>query len=164
MRRRYTTCGRGAWRSLVARVLWEHEVVGSNPAAPTRLDVVVLVSPSRSAQPEFSELRLYLQTGKAFSLGEEVGEAVRFEIGPPPASPWRANGDRKRFVYLAWLDPEGAIVRRIKLFAQDLPPEAEEVSIFGLDPKGTPACSRARLRPGTDEKGRHPVAGRKGRS
>src|SRR3954453_15216036 len=25
----------GAWRSLVARVLWEHEVPGSNPGAPT---------------------------------------------------------------------------------------------------------------------------------
>src|SRR2546423_13146225 len=24
----------GAWRSLVARVLWEHEVAGSSPAAP----------------------------------------------------------------------------------------------------------------------------------
>jgi hypothetical protein len=24
----------GAWRSLVARVLWEHEVPGSNPGAP----------------------------------------------------------------------------------------------------------------------------------
>jgi hypothetical protein len=28
---------RGAWRSLAARVLWEHEVVGSNPTAPTIL-------------------------------------------------------------------------------------------------------------------------------
>jgi hypothetical protein len=27
--------GAGAWRSLVARVPWEHEVAGSNPAAPT---------------------------------------------------------------------------------------------------------------------------------
>ena len=27
----------GAWRSLVARLLWEQEVGGSNPSAPTTL-------------------------------------------------------------------------------------------------------------------------------
>lgn len=25
----------GLWRSLVARVLWEHDVAGSNPVSPT---------------------------------------------------------------------------------------------------------------------------------
>lgn len=34
----------GAWRSLVARVLWEHEVVGSNPSAPT-IPTTLAVSP-----------------------------------------------------------------------------------------------------------------------
>ena len=29
----------GAWRSLVARLLWEQEVGGSNPSAPTSLAV-----------------------------------------------------------------------------------------------------------------------------
>ena len=33
--RRAYTLQDGAWRRLVARVLWEHEVAGSNPAAPT---------------------------------------------------------------------------------------------------------------------------------
>src|SRR5918912_2687885 len=28
----------GSWRSLVARLLWEQEVPGSNPGAPTRRD------------------------------------------------------------------------------------------------------------------------------
>ena len=28
----------GVWRSLVARVLWEHEVGGSNPFTPTIFD------------------------------------------------------------------------------------------------------------------------------
>ena len=31
-----TTCRCGEWRSLVARLLWEQEVAGSNPVSPTR--------------------------------------------------------------------------------------------------------------------------------
>jgi hypothetical protein len=27
----------GVWRNLAAHVLWEHEVAGSNPAAPTNV-------------------------------------------------------------------------------------------------------------------------------
>ena len=34
----------GAWRSLVARVLWEHQVAGSNPVAPTLKNQVILES------------------------------------------------------------------------------------------------------------------------
>ena len=30
----------GAWRSLAARLLWEQEVAGSNPAAPTSTSTV----------------------------------------------------------------------------------------------------------------------------
>ena len=37
VRGRCDTCPDGAWRSLVARVLWEHEVPGSNPGAPIDL-------------------------------------------------------------------------------------------------------------------------------
>ena len=33
-----TVAASGVWRSLVARVLWEHEVAGSTPVTPTSGD------------------------------------------------------------------------------------------------------------------------------
>jgi hypothetical protein len=41
---RLYTLSIGAWRSLVARSLWEREVAGSNPAAPTARSAVALNS------------------------------------------------------------------------------------------------------------------------
>ena len=38
------TTADGAWRSLVARSLWEREVAGSNPAAPTDVSAAVLLT------------------------------------------------------------------------------------------------------------------------
>ena len=32
----------GVWRSLVARMIWDHEAAGSNPATPTSLRVAQL--------------------------------------------------------------------------------------------------------------------------
>src|SRR5690349_13996901 len=47
----YLFLRRGAWRSLVARLLWEQEVAGSNPAAPmtTSHDYVVAALPADDA-------------------------------------------------------------------------------------------------------------------
>jgi hypothetical protein len=33
----------GAWRSLVARLLWEQEVGGSNPLAPTNFFIISII-------------------------------------------------------------------------------------------------------------------------
>jgi hypothetical protein len=35
----------GAWRSLVAHLLWEQEVAGSNPVAPISLSFVYCITP-----------------------------------------------------------------------------------------------------------------------
>lgn len=107
--------------------------------------MIVLVAPFASPLPDFERLNLFLQSGKTFSIGEIDGDAIRFEIPLPPGKPWRSHGDGRLFVYLAWLDPGGTIIRRIKLFAEDLPPEPEIVRIDGLGADGSPACARARF-------------------
>src|SRR5687767_3683056 len=46
----YDRSSSGAWRSLVARSLWEREVAGSNPAAPTG-SVVATVAAGAALRP-----------------------------------------------------------------------------------------------------------------
>lgn len=85
-----------------------------------------------------------LQRGKEFEAGESNGDALLFRV-PSSGKPWLKYGDGRLFVYLTWLSPEGRIVRRIKLYRADVPEDAIRVHVAGLDGKGAPACSTARL-------------------
>ena len=110
--------------------------------------MTILVSPARSEHPEFSDVRLVLQIDKAYFEGELDGEGIRFEVDPPVTRPtWRHNGDKRFFLYLTWIRPDGSTVRRIKLFAEDLPSEVETVHLPGLGKDGTPSCARTRPLP-----------------
>ena len=76
----------GAWRSLVARVLWEHEVPGSNPAAPTTLWPMIAVTGAtggvggrvaRALAAQGLALRLVVRdAARAPGSGAEVADAT----------------------------------------------------------------------------------------
>ena len=51
----------GAWRSLAARLLWEQEVAGSNPAAPTTLWPMIAVTGASGGVPELDETLAHLR-------------------------------------------------------------------------------------------------------
>lgn len=134
---------------MVERWLWEPEAVGSNPAAPTSLAgnasmLEIIVALTEPVHFERSPLRLVLQNKKAYEAGERIADGRRF-IVPREGAPWRKHGDGRLFLYLTWLSPEDAIVRRIKLYRTQIPDDATIVRVAGIDAKGCPACSTARL-------------------
>lgn len=64
----YKTSHHGAWRSMVAHLLWEQGVAGSNPVAPTRITQkdsstagVLFFCPSFSPSPLSASFRASLQ-------------------------------------------------------------------------------------------------------
>ncbi len=58
------------------------------------------------------------------------------------------HGDKRRFIYFAWLSESGKMFRRIKLYLDKIPGlESSEVTIrvAGRMKDGSPACSTARI-------------------
>ncbi len=59
------------------------------------------------------------------------------------------QNDGQRFIYLAWLDDRRKMFRRIKLFVRQFatPPQQGpfQVILSGIDGKGMPACSTAKV-------------------
>jgi len=87
---------------------------------------------SRVRPQEFTE-------SAAHSWEIEVGLKDGHWVGPAVGK----NGDGRRFVYLAWLADNGAIVRRIKLYQDQV--TGTVVKLQSRMPDGSPACSTARL-------------------
>lgn len=104
---------------------------------------------------------LALQIGKAYesARSNQSGDlefSTEFEWAPDRQGDLHARGpaivrqnDGKRFIYLAWLDEKGAMFRRIKLFVRQFatPPQQGPflVTLSGIDGKGMPACSTAKV-------------------
>src|SRR5688572_30729000 len=73
--------GGGAWRSLVARPLWERKVAGSNPVAPTISPSLISVRP---APPALLPVR-------------SDAQGSRIAIHAARAQPRRAGDARQRY-------------------------------------------------------------------
>jgi hypothetical protein len=67
----------GAWRSLAARLLWEQEVGGSNPLAPTSLRFKTKLNKRSQKHPPHIKLKIWrIKTAIAFN---DRQEALDFE-------------------------------------------------------------------------------------
>ena len=84
----YKTSHHGAWRSMVAHLLWEQGVAGSNPVAPT-------IKRSRSHTTMWCDLFLFLRPMAAMPQGVPAGLGKRvqsFPAGVPGAERTRQGG------------------------------------------------------------------------
>jgi hypothetical protein len=65
----------GAWRSPVARMLWEHDVAGSNPAAPTSKikGLRKVRNPNKKAEPIGPAFYIYLSCAIHFTFSTTGG-------------------------------------------------------------------------------------------
>ena len=70
-----SACGRisevGAWRSLVAHLLWEQRVGGSNPSAPTTLKPHIYAVFSYPAYSGYGDASIFSNIGQPSSVGQE---------------------------------------------------------------------------------------------
>ena len=83
----------GAWRSLVARLLWEQEVLGSNPGAPT---MATYHHGSRELQDRFDTRRLADRLDERFVQRASIGADDRAFI------------ERMDMFFLATADADGS--------------------------------------------------------
>ena len=84
----YKTSHHGAWRSMVAHLLWEQGVAGSNPVAPT-------IKRSRGHTTMWCDLFLFLRPMAAMPQGVPAGLGKRvqsFPAGVPGAERTRQGG------------------------------------------------------------------------
>ena len=112
--------------------------------------MTILVFPHEPTHPDYLGADLLLDTRKGFESGELTPQGLAFETAPPGltgrGSPWRPNGDGRRFLYLVWLLPDGTRPRRLKLFEESCG-DGTLVRVVGLLPDGSPACAKAKIYP-----------------
>ncbi len=109
---------------------------------------------------DYTRVQPFLQTKKQMiPAAEQAGADVAFDVtfdlveGVPKGEAIYYYGDKRRFIYIAWRGSLNgampAMFRRIKLYADQLPPLVDgtslEVRIAGRDAKGMPACSTAKV-------------------